>query len=115
MEHRCSVRKPVESQVLLYKHGLPIQNGRIRDLGLGGMFVETGARSWRKNESLEIEFPGGPGQTVLRLSAVVVHYSSTGVGLMFDAVSGAQRHVLRGLLFDNAAVVPGTAVPRAVA
>ncbi|NIA01193.1 MAG: hypothetical protein GWP13_00235 [Planctomycetia bacterium] len=117
MEHRCSVRKPVELQLLLYKHGLPIQRGVSRDLGLGGMFVETGTRTWRKNENLEIEFLGENGQSAIRLSALVVHHSSAGVGLMFNAVSNEQRRVLRGSLFNNAEaaadLVP--AVPRAVA
>ncbi len=117
MEHRCSVRKPVGFQLLLYKHGLPIQSGVSRDLGLGGMFVETGTRSWRKNESLEIEFLGEGGQPAMRLSALVVHHSSAGVGLMFNALSSEQRRVLRSALFHNDEASPGLVLtaPRAVA
>lgn len=117
MEHRCSVRKPVELQLLLYKHGLPIQSGVSRDLGLGGMFVETGTRTWRKNENLEVELPGESGQPAMYLSVAVVHHGSRGVGLVFNAISSEQRDMLRGLLFNGAEVTPGPApaVPRAVA
>ena len=48
MEHRCSVRKPIEFQLLLYKHGLPVQTGFCRNLGLGGLFIETGSCEWRR-------------------------------------------------------------------
>ena len=108
MEHRCSVRKPLAFQLLLYKHGLPIQSGTCRDLGFGGLFIETGARDWRKNEYLEVEIIGPSGVPSMRLPAVVVHYNDTGAGLMFDVVTGAQRHRLRGWLIDKPLRAPDT-------
>ena len=101
MEHRCSIRKPLELPVLLYKHGLPVQNGTIRDLGLGGVFVEADAWQWRKHEPLEVEFLALDGSPVMRLTAVVVHRRDGGAGLMFDAVSGEQRRQLKTWLFGN--------------
>jgi PilZ domain len=101
MEHRCSVRKPLEFQLLLYKHGLPIQSGVSRNLGLGGLFIETSEREWRKNEYLEIEILGRNGLPSMRLHAVVVHHNGKGAGVMFDVVTGAQRRRLRAWLFDK--------------
>ena len=100
MEHRCSVRKPLTCQLLLYNNGLPVQSGVSRDLGLGGVFVEAGSCAWRKNQRLEIELLDC-GEAGMRFPAVVVHQSERGVGLMFDGLSGEQRRALRVLLFSN--------------
>lgn len=98
MEHRCCVRKPFKCQILIYKHGIPVQAGSCLDLGLGGMFVESAGYEWRKNERLEIELLGANRRSAMRLPAVVAHYSAQGAGLMFDAISGDQRRALRVLL-----------------
>ena len=100
MEHRCSVRKPFEFQLLIYKNGLPVQSSVSRNLGLGGVFIKAGTSAWRKNECLEVEFLGC-GKAGMRLPAVVVHQSARGVGLMFDGISGEQRRALRALLFST--------------
>ena len=115
MEHRCSVRKPLEFQLLLYKHGLPIQSGICRNLGLGGLFIDTGERIWRKNEYVEVEIRGHDGLPSMRLPAVVVHHNHQGAGLMFDAVTNEQRHRLRAWLFDRKPQESAPATSRAVA
>jgi len=115
MEHRCSVRKPIEFQLLLYRQGLPVQNAVSRNLGLGGMLIDTGARAWRKNEYLEVEILGCNGKSGTRLPAVVVHYSTRGIGVVFDAISGKQRRTLRTCLYDSNPVTAAEPHPRAVA
>ncbi len=115
MEHRCSVRKPLGFQLLLYKHGLPVQSGVCRNLGLGGLFVETAERDWRRNEYLEVEIIARPGVPSMRLPAAVAHFDRTGAGLMFDAVSVAQRRRLRDWLFVTPAGEIGALNNRAVA
>ena len=99
MEYRCSVRKPIEFQLLLYKQGLPVETGVSRNLGLGGLFMESGSYQWRKNEYLQVEVLAYNGRGSLKLPAVVVHCSEVGVGLMFDGISSEQRRILRGWLF----------------
>ena len=99
MEHRCSVRKPAEFQLLIYKNGLPVQSSVSRNLGLGGIYIRAGTSQWRKNECLEIEFLGC-GKAGIRIPAVVVHQSENGVGLMFDGMTGEQRRELRVMLFS---------------
>ncbi len=101
MEHRCSVRKAVEFQLLLYRQGLPVQSALSRDLGLGGMCIQTGACDWRRNERLEIEILGPGGQPVMKLPAVVVHHSLRGTGVEFDTVSAEQRRTLRSWLYTG--------------
>jgi hypothetical protein len=100
MEHRCSVRKPFEFQLLIYKNGLPVQSSVSQNLGLGGVHIGAGTGAWRKHERLEIEFLGC-GPAGLRLPAVVVHQSDEGVGLMFDGMSNEQRRALRVMLFSS--------------
>lgn len=114
MEHRCSIRKPVAMRVLIYKHGLPVQGGQVRDLGMGGMFIETEGDKWSRNEFLEVEF--GAGGCLLRLPALVVHRRDHGIGLMFDTVTASQRQQLRALLFGRRErQAPAAGQPRQVA
>ncbi len=101
MEHRCSIRKPIEFQLLLYKQGIPVQTGMCRNLGLGGLLMETGSYQWRKNEYLEVEIVAYNGRRSIRLPAVVAHCSARGVGLMFDGISSEHRRILRGWLFSG--------------
>ena len=99
MEHRCSVRKPIELQLLMYRHGLPVQMGFCRNLGLGGLFIETSGYQWRKKDYLEVEIIGAKGQALGRLPAMVVHRSRRGAGLVFGTLSPEQHRCLRGWLF----------------
>ena len=99
MEHRCSVRKPIELQLLLYKHGLPVNIGVCRNLGFGGLFIETGSYDWQKNEVLEVEIKGSNRKPAVRLPVMAVHHSDQGAGLVFDTVSRRQRRILRSWLF----------------
>lgn len=101
MEHRYSVRKPVEYQLILYRQGVPVQRGVGRNLGLGGVFVSGGDTKWRRNEHVEAEFVDATGKPLLRLSAMVVHSDAQGVGLMFDALSHGQRQYMRELVLGQ--------------
>ena len=101
MEHRCSVRKPIELQLLMYRHGLPVQMGRCRNLGHGGLFIETRGYQWRKKDYLVVEIIGKKGQPLVRLPAMVVHRSSRGAGLVFGTLSPEQGRCLRGWLFAS--------------
>jgi len=101
--------------LLVYKHGLPVQSGVCHNLGLGGLFIDSGDRAWRKHETVEVEIPGQHGFPAMRLSAVVVHYNLRGAGLMFDGVTNEQRRRLRIWLFDRNPQESLPALSRAVA
>lgn len=100
MEHRCSIRKHIAIRVLFYKHGLPVLSGLSRDLGLGGLYVETGPFQWHKNECVDVELISSRGAK-LRLPVLVVHQRLQGVGLMFDGLEAGQRKMIRDILFSS--------------
>ncbi|HHJ13598.1 MAG TPA: PilZ domain-containing protein [Gammaproteobacteria bacterium] len=101
MEHRCSVRRSLRFQLMLYRQGIPVQRAVSRNLGMGGVLVDAGTSKWRKNEMLEIEFMDAEQRPVMRLPAVVVHQSDGGTGLMFGRVTARQRHNLRRWLYGG--------------
>ena len=115
MEHRCSVRKSIEFQLLLYRQGLPVQSAVCSNLGLGGMLISTGASAWRKNEYLEVEIMECNDRPGMKLPAVVVHHSKKGTGVVFDAVSAEQRSTLRAWLYDSSPAPTVVSHSRAVA
>lgn len=61
MEHRHHSRVPLGLEMLIYRRGMPVATGRIRDASRGGVFVETSYPELREHQSLELEFrvPGG--------------------------------------------------------
>lgn len=98
MEHRCGSRKEIELSVLLYRQGLPVHSACTRDLGQGGVFVQTRNYPWRKHEILDVELVNEEDASSVRLPAVVVHHREEGAGLMFDLVSAEQSEIIRGWL-----------------
>jgi hypothetical protein len=110
MEHRHSVRKPARMTAFVYKNGVPVQSCKVRDIAFGGIFIDSGDHSWRKNEFLVIELAGPNGEPGARFPAVVAHQSPRGVGLMFDALSNQQKRVVRSWLCaaaDDQRQLPG--------
>lgn len=87
MEHRWSLRKRLTTNVLLYHHGIPVARCESRDVGLEGMFVNTGPLNYFRNTRLDVEFSlrnPATGQVArCRLPAIVVHTSNQGLGLTF--------------------------------
>lgn len=84
MEHRWNERKDTDFQVLLYRQGHAAITGRLRNLGLEGMYIETGPRDLAEGMVLHVAFSleGQTGKQHLRLPALVVHHSEQGVGMM---------------------------------
>ena len=85
MEHRWSVRKPVNVGVALRRQGSNFKRFKTRDLSMEGVFVESGPDSWPEDTFLELESPlyENSKQTWHRVPVVVVHRSQNGIGLMF--------------------------------
>lgn len=85
MEHRWHIRRPLAAKVILNSaaHG-PIR-AKIRDLGAGGVCVETPEKALSANLHVELTFAVGS-DGVLRLyrvPALVVWASRDSAGLMF--------------------------------
>jgi hypothetical protein len=83
MEHRCNKRLIKAVKVMLYHNGIPVVTCKTRDVGVEGIFVETGPLVYRNNTLLKIEFEIASynSRQIYRLSAIVVHSSEIGLGL----------------------------------
>ena len=83
MEHRCSLRKAYRRPVLLAASNTTVSVA-TRDVGLGGMFIETQDVALSINTPVSIEFaPGDEPWRRFRLLAMVVRRTATGAGVMF--------------------------------
>lgn len=88
MEHRLSKRVPGKLSLLVYKRGMPVATGRIRDASRRGIFIATDYNDVQLNQTLELElcYPEHTEKPLRRLRAHVVRKSPNGIGLDFDGV-----------------------------
>lgn len=100
MEHRWNTRKSLGCRVALYLPRRGTAIGRMRDIGLGGMFIETTDVVLGPHMPLHVAFTldDGNRESVFRLHAMVVRRTPAGAGIMFletaDPVLDALRRVL---------------------
>ena len=92
MEQRASDRRPVAIDVEIFQRGAPVRQGRTRDVGLGGTFVEGPGLPLKAEVELAFRIPGARER---RLRARVVRVEDHGAGLAFhdldlDAVRALQ-------------------------
>ena len=81
MEHRCSKRFSQSEKILIHHNALPVAFCKMRNISVGGMFIETGPLTYRKNTPLEVEFVLN--DRWFRLPVMVVNQTKEGMGLMF--------------------------------
>ena len=78
---------------------------RIRDIGMEGMFIETGFLTpvFGKNAVLEAEFSLGQGAAGrrYRMKAFVRHRAADGIGVMFCVLDQALYRDLRKMLYGS--------------
>lgn len=86
MEHRLSKRVPGKLSILVYKRGMPVATGQVRNASRRGVFVSTDYDDVNLNQTLELElcYPEKTEKTLRRLKAHVVRKSAKGLGLDFD-------------------------------
>jgi PilZ domain len=86
LEHRHHVRVPVGCKTLIYRRGVPIATGRIRDASAGGLFIETECSELRMHLRVECELHAGEGCGAIprRVSVCVVRQSPEGAGVELD-------------------------------
>ena len=58
MEHRWRKRLQKTIKVMLYHNRVPVISCKTRDIGIEGIFVESGPLEFRNYTCLEIEFEG---------------------------------------------------------
>ncbi|KAA1171010.1 PilZ domain-containing protein [Marinobacter salinexigens] len=88
MEHRLSKRIPGKLGLLVYKRGMPVATGQIRDASKRGLFIATDYTDIQLNQVLEVEFrfPERDEKNFRRLRAHVVRKSDQGLGLDLEGV-----------------------------
>jgi len=112
MEHRCNRRQAVSLDANVQCRRLGRMVGRIRNIGLGGLFIETGWRRPALNTIVELLFsiPLEGELCPCRIRALVVHRSERGVGLMFEEL-GPQIRSLLNRLTEHAPVAARHSLP----
>ncbi len=85
---------------------LGLVRGCIRDVGMGGMFVDIGRIQLPVNATLEVSLMFGPStlKTPMLIEAIVVRCAEKGVGLMFDELDSEIRYALSHLVFGAAGI-----------
>lgn len=106
MEHRLSVRAPLNKSVAIYYNSLGLLQGQAVDVSRHGMFIRTGRMALPLHALVEIVLPleqQNEGQAI-RTPAMVVRVSPSGIGVMFgdeldvldvntpEAESAAEEH-----------------------
>ncbi|MCL7944642.1 PilZ domain-containing protein [Marinobacter sp. ATCH36] len=88
MEHRLSKRVEGKLGLLVYKRGMPVATGQIRDASKRGLFIATDYTDVQLNQTLELEFrfPDKQETQFRRLKAHVVRKSDNGLGVDFEGV-----------------------------
>ena len=85
MEHRLSKRMPGKLKLLIYRRGMPVATGEIRDASKRGLFIATDYIDVQLNQVLEIElrFPESSQNRFFRIKAHVVRKLDKGLGVEF--------------------------------
>jgi hypothetical protein len=85
MEHRWSTRFPARGNVIVDGPLHGSLTAGVRDISLGGMFIECPSDSFPTNSLLNLSFSVDRGSDSRQFSteAAVVHVGPNGMGLMF--------------------------------
>ena len=102
-ENRWSERQHVRLRITLIDDGREILQASCRDLSIGGIFIDTGARPLDIDKRLEIAFSlrSAAGTQQHRLAARVVRNHGDGTALAFSDYDGRGLNALRVLLYDG--------------
>lgn len=88
MEHRMSERKDGKLGLLVYKRGMPVATGQVRNASKQGLFIATDYTDVELNQTLELEFrfPDKRKEQFHRLKAHVIRKSDDGLGVDFEGM-----------------------------
>lgn len=101
MEHRWSVRKPHRCRVVVESPRTDPVGAKLRNIGIGGMFVETDGIDLPLNAPVSVAFTLGRenDREDFRLPAMVVRRVPDGAGIMFLESDIDRLRTLRGALY----------------
>jgi len=91
MEHRYNPRVATNIKLLIYRRGIPIATGFVRNVSRCGLLIETELRNVSVHERLEVELLSRliPPEQRLRFNTRVAHKAAQGYGLELDELSVA--------------------------
>jgi hypothetical protein len=100
VEHRCSIRISSELDAVVNCRQVGVVHATIRDIGLGGMFVETGSIALRMNTPVDVtvRVAENSAHRLYRLRAWVVWSGQSGAGLMLRSFDDASYAAVRTLV-----------------
>lgn len=100
MEHRYTERKPMVLDVVVICPRLGLVRGKTVNVGMGGMFVETGCVLMPLHSPVTVSFQPDPKQPERNHEAkgMVVHQKGQGFGLMFNDLIPETRSVIDVLM-----------------
>lgn len=103
MEHRCSLRRPMKVDIVLNYRSLGLVRGRSRDVGMGGMFVETGRIQIPVNAMVDVSvmLDTADGACAFHAEAIVVHTNKGGIGMMFSDLKPGLHDLLHDLIYNE--------------
>lgn len=88
MEHRLSKRVQGKLGLLVYKRGMPVASGQIRNASRRGLFIATDYGDVGLNQTVEVEYrlPDRRENPFRKLKAQVVRKADNGLGVDFDGI-----------------------------
>ncbi len=87
MEHRYSKRVSADIQALIFKCGMPVLAGRVRNMSRHGVFVQCATEGFAMYQPLEIELfvPGMKALNTSRFKCYLTRKEHIGIALaIFD-------------------------------
>lgn len=101
MEHRCSERVDIDLRAAVYKRGLAVATGRIRNSSKQGLFLETRYCDVNLLQKLSIEVivhPAPQQSERYEVQAIVVRKSVDGLGLELESIGGEDTFAMTQLM-----------------
>jgi hypothetical protein len=99
IEQRWSQRRAVSLGVEVFDHGSLLTTCNSRDVGLGGIFLETEQNRLAQNQDVDLYFSlGDDRSTKHKLKAKVVRVLSEGAGLMFKDFDTSSFRALQEIM-----------------
>lgn len=103
MEHRWDTRKATAVEAVVRYPALGLVRGKVRNIGLGGMYVETGAITFNVNTPVDVTVRIGKHSAdgLFHMHAWVVWTGASGAGLMFRAFDDTSYAALQELVSER--------------
>lgn len=102
-ERRWGARKPIEVDVVIDNQPVSLLHGRIGNISIGGLYVETASVGLHTNAKVELVLllQEQGGTRVYRMPALVVRVAGNGAGFMFDQYDVNAFRTLVALVLDR--------------